>query len=227
MNNGTIISETRDKQITTMAEVLKTAQERLKEVKYRGTYPTLYDFLNWSLKNSENILVDISNVSSIDNRIILARKLFEIYISVKVTRKNVKLGIERDKLIPKFVHSPGKKMEIKKLCQDLDIEKEFYTFYSTFAHPYTYTRLSKTDELNIETSKILYYINDYEYKVNSLNQLLMLYIVKDMIEDINYIIKRCISDKEELIKSYDLNKEFVYKEALDCLDKINKRSTKK
>ena len=111
-----------------MIETLINAQEKLKEVKYKGTYPTLYDFINWSLKNSENILEDIYNLKSIDNKIILSRKLFEIYLSIKVTKNNTKIGLEKEKLVPKFIRSKNKKLDIKRLCTDLDIEKDFYTF---------------------------------------------------------------------------------------------------
>lgn len=229
MINGTIISKERVEQMDELIKYIEDAQIKLKEVKYRGTYPTLYDFLNWSLKNSENLLKDIKNVISVDNRIILSRKLFEIYISIKVTKENVKLGEDKEKLIPKFMRSEGKKLEIRRLCDKFGINKDFYSFYSTFAHPYTYSKLGRrNDFLNIETSHMLYNINDYEYQINSLNQMLLLYIANDMIDDINYIIRHTLcSSKEQLIENFELNKEFVYKDATEHLIKINKRLDKR
>lgn len=228
MDNGTICCESRTNQLKEMLETLKKAQENLKEVKYKGSYPTLYDFLNWSLKNSENLIRDIGAVSSIDNRIILSRKFFEIYLSVKVTKENTKLGLEKEKLVPKFVRSSNKRLDIRKICSDLNINKDIYPFYSYFAHPYTYTKMRKVDGLDISTSHMIYNINDYEYQVEELNQMILIYTVDDFISDINYIIRRLLSpNKEDLIKSYTINKEMVYDELEKSLNRLNKRIDKK
>lgn len=228
MDNGTICCEPRSSQNLKITEVLISAQEKLKEVKYKGSYPTLYDFLNWSLKNSENIMKDISVINSIDNRVILARKLFEIYISVKVTRENTKLGLEKEKLVPKFIRSSNKRLDIRKLCADLNVNKDIYPFYSYFAHPYTYSKMRKNDGLDISTSHMLYHINDYEYQVEELNQLILIYVVEDLIKDINYIVKRLLSPSDkDLIDCYVINKDMVNNEIEKSLEKLNKRIEKK
>lgn len=229
MDNGIIVTEEKNKQYQRIVSTLEAAQEKLKEVKYRGTYPTLYDFLNWSLKNSEHIMRDIAVLNSIDNKIILSRKLFEIYLSIKVTKNNAKIGIDRDKLVPKFIISKNKKIDIKRLCTDVNVEKEFYSFYSIFAHPYTYSRPRFNDDgLDINTSQMLYYINDYEYQINEMNQYLLIYVIADMIDDINYIIKRVLSNNEDSkLECYIVNKEMMYQNAISILNKLNKRLKRK
>ena len=226
MNNGTIINDPKEKQYKRLLEVLEDAQTVLKEVKYKGNYPTLYDFINWSLKNSSNIISDIEKINTIDNKVILSRKLFEIYLSMKVTRNNAKLNLDKSKLVPKFIQSSTRKLEIKRLCTEVNLEKDFYTFYSTFSHPYNYSKIKKNEEnrLDIETSPMLYYISDYEYQVNLLNQNLLIYMVKDMIDDMNYIIQKLLSSRNDcVLDCYVLNKEMIYAESISILNKINKK----
>ena len=93
---------------------------------------------------------------------------------------------------------------------------------------YFFILIPLSDYLCINTSQMLYNINDYEYQINELNQYLLIFIIHDMIQDINYIIKRQLSPSEEfIIGCYIINSELVYKNSIDILNKINKRLEKK
>lgn len=225
MINGEIISKSKEEQLEDLIDVLKKSQDKLRVLKTNKNL-NIYNFLNWSLKNAEILLVDIKNIYSIDNKIILSRKLFELFLSIEMTKKNLKNNVDVNKIIPNFVRSSGRRLDIKRICDELKINKEIYTFYSIFAHPYTYLKNNKEDDIiNVKTYQILYDINTYEYQIGQLNQLLLMYMINTLITDINFIINRLL-DANFKLDNFELNISFVYSKINEMLLKLNKKANK-